>query len=89
MKVTKTVDVTAEVEISISTEDICCALSEVASRAEGESHHAAMMVLNSVAQAMRAVSDDHIAAMSGMQTACIRQFLSEQLDRYTNIKVPK
>ena len=65
-----------EVEVSIGTDEIAAAL-------HGQPNEKCTLVLNSVAQVLRAISDWQIREQMGpAQRALVREFLTEQAARY-------
>jgi hypothetical protein len=94
MRVTKSVSIDTEVEVSITSEDIASSLMMELSefeRLEGvdKTFRRSLMLVNDCAKVLRAIPDEHIAEMSQMHCKCIADFLREQLDRYENVKIPK
>lgn len=78
MKVTTIVDIEPqEVEVVISVEDITAALAEVE-----DTPFAAFTLLNRCAQAMKAITDETVAAMRQEQRKVVDNFLTEQAARF-------
>lgn len=78
MKVLKYVSMEQEVEIDLDSEDISMALGGLAIN----DTRSLMHLLNQVAITLKAVSDDVIAGMSGINRKIVKNFLEEQAVRY-------
>lgn len=78
MKVLKYVSISKEVEIDFDSEDISMVLGGLAIN----DTRSLMYLLNQVAITLKAVSDDVIAGMSGMNRKIVKNFLEEQAVRY-------
>lgn len=77
IRLTKFVDVEAEVTVDVSATDIAEAL-----RADADSVRAAMHCLNSVACVMNGITDEIIAQMSEQNRTMVLEFLRTQSGRF-------
>lgn len=87
MKITKWVDMGAEVEIQIGADDIRGALNEAFSCAdqrldEAVNIHDVLRALNGIASFLMGISDENIARLTDKQRELIGGFLRDQAPRY-------
>lgn len=75
MRVYKEVSLTTDVEIDISGDDICAALS-------GLDQAGACYVLNSVAKVLNGITDESIGKMTDSQRRITAEFFTTQAQRY-------
>lgn len=80
LRVTKWVEVEAEVAANIDASDIAAALGALGG--ESDTPRAVMMCMGSVATFMRGLSDEVIAQMTAENRARVRDFLREQAARF-------
>lgn len=89
MKISKWVDMGQEVEIEIGVDDIRGSLAEAFARVTNERFEDeptvqdVMLALNSIAQFLRALTNEQIAKMNVHQQATIAGFLDEQSKRFS------
>ena len=90
MRVTTWVDLSEEVEVDVSAEDIRCAMSEAFDEAKPDPHNektpgisTILRALNSMATFLNGLTDEHIARMEPRQRAITREFLVKQSARFT------
>jgi len=94
MKIIKDVTVETEVEVQITAEDVTSALmAELTEWEEMEDvkhkHRRSLSLINSCANVLRAIPDDHIANMTAIQCKVVVDFLDEQMKRYQFPSVPE
>lgn len=95
MRITKWVDMGAEVEVDISVEDIRRALSDYFAEVtrdplgERQNGNDIKIALNQIAAFLRALTDEQIAMLSAAQCAMIHKFLSEQSERFNREIIPE
>lgn len=89
MKVSKWVDMGQEVEIEVGVDDIRGALAEAFARVtndrlgeDGPTAQEVMFAFNSIAQFLRAITNEQISHMNVHQLATIAGFLDTQAKRY-------
>lgn len=87
MRVTKWVDMGAEVEIQIGADDIGSALNEAFSCAnqrpeEAVNIHDVLRALNDIAGFLKGISDENIARLNDKQRQLIGGFLRDQAPRF-------
>ena len=87
MTVKKWVECSQEVEVSIGADDVRCALTEAFARVPRDiddhpHRHDITDALNSIAQFLRAMTDEHIALLTEAQRKTVREFLLSQGARY-------
>lgn len=76
MRITKTIDVTCDVEIDLSADDLGLIISESPDRLA-----TVLRGINDIARFMQAVPDEIITEMTGQQRSTIASFLEKQVDR--------
>lgn len=81
MIVTKVVDFTKEVDVSVSLEEIVEAIGE-ANREQGD--RSLMRGVNSCAQFLKAIPDDIIRGWSKDKKKVVEDFLREQANRFSD-----
>jgi hypothetical protein len=84
MKVTKWVEFSQEVEISLGVEDISSLLSESLISERQETIQGVLYALNSIATFLRAIGDKQIAAMHPIHRRTVATFLAQQSGRFQN-----
>lgn len=87
VKITKWVDMGAEVEIEIGADDIRVALAEAFGNAEQKldeapNIHDVTRALNSIAGFLKGLDNAHIAMLNRGQRKVISEFLKEQAERF-------
>jgi hypothetical protein len=82
MRILKQIEVSQEVEIDVTAEDIACAIM----RQDQDRLGAVMMGLNGCAQWLKAVPDFMIEAMNDAQRETIAGFLQAQADRFGSVR---
>jgi len=92
MKVSKWVDIGQEVEIEIGVDDVRAALAEGFHAATedrlgepGPLPSEVIYALNDMAIFLRALSDSQIAMLKPKQRELVREFLSEQSQRFARV----
>lgn len=87
MRVTKWVDMGAEVEIQIGADDIRSALNEAFNCAnqrleEAVNIHDVLRAMNDIAGFVRGISDENIARLADKQRQSIGEFFRDQARRF-------
>ena len=86
MRITKWVEFSQEVEISLGAEDISSLLSESLISEGQETVQGVLYALNSIATFLRAIGDKQIAAMRPIQRRTVATFLAQQSGRFQNLE---
>jgi hypothetical protein len=93
MKITKWVDMGAEVEVEIGADDIRIALSEAFSSVEVQAFDAkptrfdVTRALNDIAAFFNAITDEHIGLLNDAQREVTEKFLRRAADRFKGAPV--
>ncbi len=89
MKVSKWVDMGAEVDVEIGVDDVRAALGEAFSRVtqehlgeEGPSAHDVKCALYSIGTFLNAMTDEHIALLEPKPREIVRAFLFKNAERF-------
>ena len=77
MRIQGSLDKDVEVTVSVTAEDIRCALQE-----DTESEQTVLHCLNDFARFLKAIPDEIIIGMNDVQKDAIRKFLTEQAVRF-------
>jgi hypothetical protein len=80
MKVLKNINITKEIEIDITAEDITDALNE-----DTDTLKQVLNGINNLSAFYKAITDEIIQKMTSQQREIIYTFLSNQANRYKNI----